>query len=462
MKINFKHKIILSTVCIGLIISSCEKQLEDQKPQASLDAATAFTDAPSVRAGINGVYSGFQNGNYYGLRYQLLNDLTTDNLNHSGSFPSFAQIDNNSILPDNAEINNMYNAIYGAINDANTVIAAIPGVTDQTLNKDASLAELRTARALFYFDLLRYWGGSVDGYGKANGVGVSIRTTPTTNVKEADPIARGTEAQVYTQVLADLDFAIGVTSFPNKNSSVYRLSKDFATSLKSRVQLYRGQFAEAEALATSIISSNRYSLVSGANYASMWTSKASSEAIFELEFNPADQNSIAFFYYPSNRGGRNEVTSSASLNNAHETGDVRKPINFTTTVPTGKTAKAFRVSTGDDNVIILRLAELYLIRAEARVRKATPDIVGALADLNVIRRRAGLADLVTISSADILEAILQERRVELAHEGHRWFDLRRYNRTSDLNISEPFRNLWPIPQRETLTSGGIIAQNTGY
>jgi len=461
MKYNFKYKRILSLLFVGLIASSCEKQLEEQKPQASLDAATAFTDAPSVNAGINGVYSGFQSGNYYGLRYQLLNDLTTDNINHSGSFPSFAQIDNNNILPDNAEVTNMYNTIYGSINDANTVIAAIPGVTDQTLNKDAALAELRTARALMYFDLVRYFGGSVDGYGKANGVGVSIKTTPTTVVADAEPIPRGTEAQVYTQVLQDLDFAIGVAGFANK-SSVYRFSKDFATSLKSRVQLYRGQFAEAEALATSIISSNRYSLVSGANYASMWTAKATSEAIFELEFNPADQNFIAFFYYPSNRGGRNEVTSSASLNNAHETGDVRKAINFTTTVPTAKTAKAFRVSTGDDNVIILRLAELYLIRAEARVRKTTPDIVGALADLNVIRRRAGLANLVTISTTAILEDILKERRVELAHEGHRWFDLRRYNRTSDLNISEPFRNLWPIPQREVLTSGGIIAQNDKY
>jgi hypothetical protein len=114
----------------------------------------------------------------------------------------------------------------------------------------------------------------------------------------------------------------------------------------------------------------------------------------------------------------------------------------------------------------LRTAELYLIRAEARLRKPSPsatDIEGGLADLNVVRVRAGLSPLVSTSVDVILDAILAERRVELAHEGHRLFDLRRYNKTGAfLGISEAFRNLWPIPQREVLTSGGIITQNDKY
>ena len=460
MKFNIKYKSTLMIILLGLLVTSCEKALDEQKPQASLDAGTAFVDGPSVNAGINGVYSGLQSGNYYGLRYQIMADLGADNLSHVGTFPSFSQIFNKSILPDNAEVVNMYNSIYANINNANTLIEAIPTVTDPTLNKDNALAPLRTMRALMYFDLIRYWGGSPDGYAKAGGVGVSLKLTATKSEADAVPIARSTEAQVYTQILADIDFALGVTTFTDRVAN--RVGKDVARALKARVQLYREQFDDAEALATTLILSGRYPLVSNSNYFNLWFLKNQSEAIFELDFNTADQNNIAFFYYPSNRGGRNEISSSAGLNTAHEANDVRKPINFTTTVPTAKTAKATRVGTGDDNVIIFRSSEMYLIRAEARLRKPTPNFPGALSDLNEIRRRAGLTDFVSLAPADLLNAILRERRVEFAHEGHRLFDLRRLNRVSILGISQPFRALWPIPQREVLTSGGIITQNTGY
>jgi hypothetical protein len=163
-------------------------------------------------------------------------------------------------------------------------------------------------------------------------------------------------------------------------------------------------------------------------------------------------------------GGRNEITSSASLNSAHEAGDIRKPINVTVAspgIPANKTRKFSRVP-GDDNIILIRLAELYLIRSEARARKPTPDITGSQNDLNVIRNRAGLSNTTATTVTDLISAIKRERRVELAHEGHRWFDIRRYNSIGDVGITESFRALWPIPQRETLTSAGVIAQNPGY
>ncbi len=463
MKQNINNKIFLIILLSGILLGSCKKELERQKPQASLDAATTFTNAKNIQAGVNAVYSGLQSVNYYGLRYQIMADLGADNLTHVGTFPSFAQIANKSILSDNAEVNSIYTSIYAAINISNLVIASVPNISDPTLVNDNVLAELRTLRALMYFDLLRYWGGSTDGYGKSGGVGVSLVLTPTNSITDAQPKARSTEAEVYTSILADLDFAIGVSTFPNKVN--FKVGKDFATALKARVQLYRGQYTEAESLATSIIGATtpRYTLVSTANYGTMWTSKNSTESIFELEFNSADQNQLAFFYYTTTLGGRNEISSSTSLNDAHEVNDVRKAINYSTVAPLAKTRKVTRIATNDDDVIILRLAELYLIRAEARIRKPTPDITGSLSDLNVIRQRAGLTALVSLSSSTILTAILAERRVELAHEGHRLFDLRRYNLTgSVLGISESFRNLWPIPQREVLTSGGIIVQNDKY
>jgi starch-binding outer membrane protein, SusD/RagB family len=103
---------------------------------------------------------------------------------------------------------------------------------------------------------------------------------------------------------------------------------------------------------------------------------------------------------------------------------------------------------------------------EARARQAATgaDVIAqsGLADLNVIRQRAGLTPLVSVVKDDILQAILKERRVELAHEGHRWFDLRRYDMISSLGVTQPFRALWPIPQREVLTSNNVVAQNDQY
>jgi hypothetical protein len=470
MKLNNKFLVALVALC--LFAASCKKALEEQKPQASLDAPTAFANAASVRAGLFGIYSAAQGSTYWGLEYLIFADLAADNLTHVGTFPTFAQIANKQILPDNVNVANIYNQIYDGINRANTLIAAIPGVNDASLDKDATLAEARTLRAMMYFDLLRYWGGSPTGYNKANGAGVVLKLTPTLKANDAAATPRSAEAQVWAAILADLDYALGITSYPNRITN--RAGKDAARALKARVQLYREQWADAEALATEVINSSRYQLVSTANYESIWLQKNSTESIFELEFNSADQNSIAFYYYTTGTGGRNEVSSSTSLRDAHETGDIRRAINYTTACtsctppyPAAKTRKYSRISTGDDNVILIRLAEIYLIRAEARARQAASgaDIIAqnGVADLNIIRQRAGLTPFVSVSKDDIQMAILRERRVELAHEGHRWFDLRRYNMLSTtLGVTQPFRALWPIPQSEVLTSGGVIAQNDQY
>ncbi|MEY2904673.1 MAG: hypothetical protein RJA52_689, partial [Bacteroidota bacterium] len=169
-------------------------------------------------------------------------------------------------------------------------------------------------------------------------------------------------------------------------------------------------------------------------------------------------NSIAFWYYPTSLGGRNEFTSTASLNTAHEDNDVRKVVNVSVN-PANKTQKYTRIS-GTDNVMLVRLPEMYLIRAEARARQNK--ISDAVADLNVIRSRAGLSAVNPATADDVVAAVLKERRFEFAHEGHRWFDLKRTGNWAALGLSEPFRALWPIPLREIQTSGGIIAQNPGY
>jgi hypothetical protein len=473
MKLNYK--LVLTVVSLGaLLTASCQKETLDQNPQASLEASTAIKDAATVNAATLGIYSGFQSGNYWGLRYFAFSDMYADNINHVGTFPSFSAIWNVAILPDNTEVSAMWNSMYSTINRANTVIAAVPGIADPTLNKDNALAEARVLRANVYFDLIRYWGGSITGFNKAGGVGVPLVLTPTLVEADAKPKARATEAAVMAQVIADLDFAIGVATFPNNNTTG-RVNKDYAKALRARVALYMDDNTTALTYSNELIASGRYALTPGVTYRDIWANKNTKESLWEIQFEPTNSNSVAFFYYTTATGGRNEIATSSGLNTAHEAGDVRQAINATTLGGGStnlKTLKFTRVSTGDDNVVMFRLSELYLIRAEARAQIGT-DLVGALADVNVIRIRAGLAANTTATTtATLMTAILKERRVEFAHEGHRFFDLKRTNLLATTigasyfgisgTINNTFRALWPIPQREVLTSGGIIAQNTGY
>lgn len=286
--------------------------------------------------------------------------------------------------------------------------------------------------------------------------------TPTLTPEDAAPKARASEDEVWKVILDDLAYA--VTNLRD-NNGVGRLNKISATALKARFHLVRGEWAEAATAATTVIDSKRYTLLPGASYENIFLGKNSTETIWELQFDINNVNSIAFFYYPTANGGRNEISSPASFRTLHEGNDVRLRTNATTlNMPTGtpanKTLKYSRVA-GDDNVQLIRFSEMYLIRAEALARIGT-NITGALADLNVIRTRAGLPNVTTTVAADIISAVLKERVIEFAHEGHRWIDLRRTNTVASAGITQPFRALWPIPEREVDTSNKLITQNDQY
>lgn len=444
--------IILPALLLG---TSCKKTL-DQQPQASLDASTGYTTRQGIEAGISGVYDGLQQSGYMTLNYLIFPDLYADNLNWTGTFTSWSQVFNKTILPDNTDMASIWNQVYGTINRANNIIAAAPAISDAAFLKDRAIGECELIRAIGYFDLIRMFGGSPTGYNQTGGLGVPLRLKPTLTTADANErIARSSEADVYTQILKDVDDAIA--KLPT-TIAAGRVNKNVATAFKARVQLYRQAWADAEALSTALITSTTpsYALVGGSSYGTIYTAKNSTESIWELQYNTTDANNLAFYYYPTANGGRNEVSSSASLRDAFETGDVRKVINFSTT-PASKQLKYSQVSPGVDDVMMFRLSEVYLTRAESRAMQN--NLAGALADLNVIRLRAGLIASVAATQADLITAIRKERRLELAHEGQRFFDLRRYNQTG---ITQTFRNLFPIPQSEIINSAGTVVQNPGY
>lgn len=436
---------------LGLAGTSCDKVL-DQQPQNALDSAQVFTDLAGANAALTGVYGGLTTANYYGLRYPEFSDLLADNLAHLGTFPSFAEFKNRNIQTNNVEVSNMWADIYATVNRANNVIEYVPavgGILDA--DKKRLVAEAKFLRALSYFDLVRYWGA------------VPLVLTATKKADTSLNVARTPANAVYDQVKKDLDDAENDLS----EGSPSRASKSGARALKARLALYRGQYTEAATLADQVIATTKYTLLPV--YRDNFDAKNTTEAIFELNFDNITRSQFAFFFFPGSNGGRNEIGPlGTTLPAAYEVGDVRKNASISDgtfpvdgrLIPANVGIKYTRAGTGEDNFRILRLAEVILIGAEAKAQNN--DLIGSLTLLNRIRTRAKLAPSLAATQADLLSAIEQERRVELAFEGHRWFDLVRTGRAQTLlGITDARRLLLPIPFRD-ITNNPNITQNDGY
>ncbi|HET9441475.1 MAG TPA: RagB/SusD family nutrient uptake outer membrane protein, partial [Longimicrobiales bacterium] len=212
--------------------------------------------------------------------------------------------------------------------------------------------------------------------------------------------------------------------------------------------------------ATAVINSTAYDL--NEDYGDNFAVKNSSESIFELQYSPNHQNSQAFWYVPQALGGRLGYAPSADLYNAFPAGDERRDVSIGIEDGQRYGTKYFRIANSDDNVIVLRLAEMYLIRAEANARlNAAPAVVRA--DIDILRVRAGVAPLAADidTQTELLDAVLAERRLEYAMEGHRFFDLRRLGRAEAVLQLSAERLLWPIPQAERDVNSNL-EQNPGY
>jgi len=439
------------------LVSSCTSNIEVQ-PIAQIDASAGYQTKSDIDAALTGCYNELTNANYNGIRYWALCDLAGDNLNWTGTFGDFAEVLNHQIFPQNASVTNLWTTVYDGINRVNNVIYSVNKTSDKAVNVPAYLAEAQAFRGFQYFNLLRFYGGNINtpGYNQAGGLGLPLKIAPTLVIADTASIPRSSEADTWKFIISDL--SAGVAGLPAKNGTG-KINKYAAEALLARAYLYTGDWANAEAAATDVITKGGYTLVSGANYSTIFTVKNTSESIWEIQFDSQNANQGAFFTYATANGGRGEITPTISLNAAAEASDLRKPVNYTTIAPLNKTLKYTSVA-GLDNFVVVRLAEMYLIRAEARANQS--NLVGSLADLNIIRTRAGLTLSVAATSDDLITAIEKERRIELAFEGHRWFDMRRYNKISTLGVTQGFRALFPIPFSEVTNSGGIIAQTPGY
>jgi hypothetical protein len=253
-------------------------------------------------------------------------------------------------------------------------------------------------------------------------------------------------------------------------------SLDGIRALRARVLLYRaspgptglntGDWAAVEAAATSVLTRPGYSLPPYADLFSA-TGGNTPEDIFRVRFTDQDANSIGYYYTVKPLGGRYEVAPTADLRAAYEAGDARRAWSIKNDRPTRFYASKFPTTAGTEHPHVIRLAELYLISAEARARQGV-DLAGAVSDYNQLRTRAGLPAHVlgvnVITQQEVLDAIDHERRIELAFEGDRWPDLVRSNRAVSVMglLGREGQQLYPIPQSERDVTTPPLEQNPGY
>lgn len=455
---------------VGLAAGACDKGV-DVQPQNSVVSDTGFTTKEDAAAGLLGAYDGVQSTDYLGVAYPSISDLIARDVRHVGTFTTtYGAIGQNQVLPDNIQVGNTWNAIYVAINRANYLLQQSEKITDPLFPKLTTQAEARALRAFNYMNLLALWGGTTQGYGYPDGLGVPLRLTPTTAIGAGtDAIPRSSETDVAKAIRDDLDFAIANLN-PGAGS---RISKGAAAALRARFELRMRNYADALRFANQVPVS--------ANFTTPAPAGSTTDAIWQVSYSNVDQNLYAFYWYPS-PGGRNEFDPGTSFAAAHPTGDLRRAINIVSAATTitaagvqftlqpGTTQKYYRTSTRDDAFIVIRYAEMALTIAEAAAQVG--DLTTATTQLNLIRVRAGLAATTATTASTLIADILLQRRLEFAYQGIYWYDLRRTNTVQSMLGTVPpaapnaynqaFRTLFPIPQREVQLTNNLIAQNPGF
>ena len=422
---------ILSASLVTLL-ASCDSFL-DVKPKESISDAVTIVD-------------------YYGTSFQSIGYLSGDNIQWTGSQSQVQEFINKKVNADNSTISGAWIAIYRTINRANNVIEKVATVTDPQLTqalKNQYIGEAYFIRALAYFDLARTWGG------------VPLITKPTVNPTDNVGIVRSSQAETYAQVLKDLGTAEPLLP---ATTDRYRATRKTVWALRARYHLYQKEWAKAEEYAEKVITdATNYRLLKPFSAFFANDARGTTESIFEIFYNGTTEvNSHRGQWQPQTNGGTRQWAPNdalvALLNNP-AVGGTRSSLVAKDNQNRWYGNLYYRNPASDPSYL-LRTAELYLIRAEARAQQ--DKLTAGLADLNAVRDRAGVAAATAATKEELLLAVENERRLEFALEPHRWFDIVRTGRAAAVfGVTDPNRLRLPIPVQQLL-SDKSLTQNPGY
>ncbi|RLD63687.1 MAG: hypothetical protein DRJ01_03100 [Bacteroidetes bacterium] len=429
------NKLLIIIATISIIFTSCTDVL-DVEPKMELSDQTALTTTFGLQTAIIGAYDRLQSGYLYGGRIWVAGDMLAENVQKSGQSALVyeeIQMMNKNMSPDNLITSVFWSDAYATINLVNQVIAAIPvveesGDVDIADSKNRIEGEALFIRALLHFDLVRYFGNP------NTGEGVPLLTEPTG--VDGKP-ARASIDAVYSQVIADLKRAADL--LPEANND--RATSWAAKAILSRVYFFQKDYANAVIQANDVIENGGFKLADSVQQ--NFSSTLSDEVIFAIMSTATDASCGTLnMYYRIKSTPRfcpsNDIISYMTYGGNTD----QRLLQFFTKEADGK----FYTTKFDDrymHVPVIRLAELYLTRAEAQFNINPSDTI-VLHDINVIRKRADLAELSSVTST----AIYLERTKELVFEGDNFFNMKRLEKKiagyewNDVNL------LFKIPQRE--------------
>ena len=507
----FRKSLLLAIPLVAGL--GCKKSFLDVKPQGQLTEIQALSDPEAANKLVAGVYNSLYFGGFdittVGFLWVIALDVASDDADKGSTPDDFGpakEIDNFTYNANNFIFDNIWKGHYTAIARANKAIDVLNKSSLETNTKNRLLGEARFLRGLFYFNLVRFFGDVP-----------KILSYPT-DPAEVNTDAfqtRAPKAEIYDAILADLQFA--ADNLPMKGDAatqVGRANKGAAQAYLAKVYLYLKNYQKAFDNAAAVINSGKYSLVP--DYALIFREKPvngvggnnNSESIFEVNTGiNAGENAVSPLFSNGqgarSRGGWNDLgfgfnDPTADLVNNYEAGDTRRAATVIFINPTvaGNSPgtvlwDGFRIPSQDSvenprynykayhspiaespqltnnkdtkpkNIRLMRYAEVLLIYAEAAAN--LNNTAEATAKLNMVRARANLAP-----STGTIANIWKERRVELAMEQDRFFDLVRTGRAAQVMQAhgKAFvagkHEVFPIPQVERDLSGGRLTQNPGY
>jgi starch-binding outer membrane protein, SusD/RagB family len=447
--------ILTFTACNGL----------DVVPEGDISLSQLFTKPQDAENALLGIYVTLQSKSYYGGIYILAGDALGGDAKTGGyNNPALDEIGAINVGSENIFTDQMWSSIYKTITATNYLIEGIYKVKEFEFlpRRNVIEGQARAIRAMAHFDCLRYFGEHWD---TLSNYGIPI----VSRIKQFDEITpRQSVKANYDFIISELEAAAKLMN-PNDKKTQY-MTYWGAKALLARVNLYKKDYEKAEYYATQVINSKQFKLLPKDNYPSVFTSRQTTESIFELAFSKEYNSSLSTLSYASEKAIRPDIAfmapESLKLFWVDRENDVRAKLltfdplmNDESILPDGRSLK-YRGEINQDNpAYIIRFSEMYLIRAESNTPKK------GIEDLNYLRATRGLPKISTvfgISDVDFEKTLIDERRAELFFEGHRYFDIARWGKINTILGIPDFRACLPIPKREVTVSKSQIFQNSGY
>lgn len=449
---------------LGVLLSlySCESFVEVDLPKSQLSSDSVFEEYETAETALKNIYasmrsSGVLTGSGSGISNMLGN--YTDELTSvdKPNIPSLSFY-NNAVLSSNTYVAVYWNTSYSQIYAANSVLEGV----QKSKNLSAEQKKQLQAEALFVRSLLHFYLTNIFG---------DVPYITETDFKKNNTAFRTPLLKIYTNIIKDLEAAAEALSVNYISDQRVRPNRLAVKALLARVYLYNKSYAEAANTASAVINEeSMYGLEPDVSKVFLLDSP---ETIWQLQAGDTGLNTLEASFFVFNSGPPSQVSLSSNLYNSFETADNRRS-SWIKTVTNGTLTWYHPFKYKENNAtpsskeysIVFRLAEQYLIRAEARAQQG--DLIGAKEDLNKIRTRAGLDNTPAVSQQEIIKAVLSERRWELFTEfGHRFFDLKRNGELDNAltGVKQGWKStesLLPVPQTELGNNPNLLPQNPGY